>query len=177
MRVYAPGWILASQVLKLYPPLQTSWFFPRQIIPPPPPKVGFSAPKNDSLHGCAATLTIEKISDTRKNSSSFSAVFLEILSRRSRFSRATCAQKSGNFQAPKMRVFCFSGENFGTILSRHSLFRDQQEVLLDSTNSTMPDRLRLSTRTDGEEFLVFAHFFRAKKRLFERYFGALTGSS
>jgi len=68
---------------------------------------------------------LKTISDTFFSPSSSLAVFVRssvTASRRSRFSRTTIsdlAQKSGKIR-PKLRVFCFSSENFGTILSRRS---------------------------------------------------------
>ena len=68
---------------------------------------------------------LKTISDTIFSPSSSLAVFVRssvTASRRSRFSRTTIsdlAQKSGKIR-PKLRFFCFSSENFGTILSRRS---------------------------------------------------------
>ena len=69
------------------------------------------------------TLLLKKISDTNIFIILFGLFLSEMLSRRSRLSRTTsdsARKSSGKFQAKIPNCDCFSGEIFGTILSRRS---------------------------------------------------------
>ena len=113
MLVYAPGWSLPSQFEVIPPPLKKKLVFPR--------------PKNENSPlktGCARHFW-KQISDPFF-SSSFSAVFvgksvtpMSTLANNER-SCSKMWKKSGQNSNSIAFISCFTGEDFGTILSRRS---------------------------------------------------------
>tara|TARA_B100000524_G_scaffold201244_1_gene104824 strand:+ start:49 stop:468 length:420 start_codon:yes stop_codon:yes gene_type:complete len=93
----------------LYMPQDGHWLASFEVIPPP--KLVFPRPKKQNSPalktGCSRPL-LEKNAQTHFFSSSFLAVFV---------GNSSLLKKVEKFR-PKLRLSCFSGESFGTILSR-----------------------------------------------------------
>ena len=143
MLVYAPGWSLPSQF----------WSYT------PSKKIGFSAVKKMKIPQHWKRDAHAHFWKRNLRPDFFLLLFRlfssETLSHRCRLSRITSnpAQKSGKIR-PKLRFFCFSSENFGTILSRRSRISRTSRAPSQLSRPRPIDCDR-EPWTDGEDFPGF----------------------